>query len=147
MVAFTPVTGSGGTGTLSYSVSPALPTGLTFNASTGAISGTPTATSAATSYTVTVTDSNSATAAASFSLTVNGAVAAAQASRLRIADPQPCSGSFHSGDGFRRYGNAELQCLSCTASGLSLSISTGAMSRNANCHQRSDKLHRHSHRH
>jgi hypothetical protein len=32
---FTPVTGSGGTGTLSYGVSPTLPTGLTYSASTG----------------------------------------------------------------------------------------------------------------
>ena len=58
---------------MSYSVSPSLPTGLSFNASTGAISGTPTASSAAASYTVTVTDSNGATATASFSLTVSPA--------------------------------------------------------------------------
>ena len=75
-VAFTPVTGSGGTGTLSYSVSPSLPTGLSINSSTGAINGTPTTTSTAASYTVTVTDSNSATATASFSLTVNAALVA-----------------------------------------------------------------------
>jgi hypothetical protein len=68
--AFTPVTGASGTGTLSYSVSPALPTGLSFSASTGTISGTPTVVSSATTYTVTVTDANSATATATFSLTV-----------------------------------------------------------------------------
>ncbi len=67
--AFTPVTGSGGTGTLSYGVSPALPTGLSFSTSTGTITGTATAASTATTYTVTVTDANSATATASFSLT------------------------------------------------------------------------------
>jgi hypothetical protein len=45
---FTPVTGSGGTAPLSYAIAPPLPTGLSFNTSTGAITGTPTATSAAT---------------------------------------------------------------------------------------------------
>jgi hypothetical protein len=73
---FTPVTGSGGTGALSYGVSPGLPTGLSMNSGTGAITGTPIVISATTSYTVTVTDANSATATATFSLTVNGAVSA-----------------------------------------------------------------------
>jgi hypothetical protein len=75
---FTPVTGSGGTAPLMYSVSPGLPAGLTFNTNTGAITGTPTVTSALMSYTVTVTDENGATAAASFSLTVGGGVVAVQ---------------------------------------------------------------------
>ena len=52
----TPVSGSGGYGTLSYSISPALPSGLTFNVSTGAITGTPTQLSGNTTYTVTITD-------------------------------------------------------------------------------------------
>jgi hypothetical protein len=42
---FTPVTGSGATGILSYVVSPTLPTGLTYSASTVPITGTPTVTS------------------------------------------------------------------------------------------------------
>jgi len=41
-----------------YSISPALPAGLTFDQTTGAISSTPTATSAATNYTVTATNSS-----------------------------------------------------------------------------------------
>jgi CSLREA domain-containing protein len=77
--AFTPVTGGGGTPALSYSVLPVLPAGLTMSATTGAITGTPTAVSAATTYTVTVTDANGATATATFSLTVNTAVTATQA--------------------------------------------------------------------
>jgi hypothetical protein len=77
--AFTPVTASGGTGTLTYSVAPALPAGMVFSA-TGTVSGTPTAVSAATTYTVTVTDSNSATSTATFSLTVNAAITATTAS-------------------------------------------------------------------
>jgi uncharacterized repeat protein (TIGR01451 family) len=74
---FTPVTGSGGTAPLAYTISPGLPTGLSFSSSTGAISGTPSVTSAATTYTVTVTDANGATATASFSLAVDSAVTAA----------------------------------------------------------------------
>ena len=54
---FTPVIGGGGTGALTYSISPPLPSGLGITPSTGAISGTPAATLSATSFTVTVTDS------------------------------------------------------------------------------------------
>ena len=67
---FTPITGQGGIGTLSYSVTPALPSGLIYSTTSGAITGTPTVLSAAASYTVTVTDSNGATATASFSLAI-----------------------------------------------------------------------------
>ncbi|WP_222165208.1 beta strand repeat-containing protein [Edaphocola aurantiacus] len=42
----------------SYTISPALPAGLSFNTNTGVISGTPTAASAATSYTVTAIGTN-----------------------------------------------------------------------------------------
>ena len=46
---------TGGTVT-SWSISPALPAGLTFNALTGAVSGTPTSVSTSNSYTVTATN-------------------------------------------------------------------------------------------
>ena len=69
--AFIPVVGSGGFGSLSYSVSPVLPAGLSFVSSTGTITGTPTVTSATTTYTVTVTDGNNTTSAGTFSLTVS----------------------------------------------------------------------------
>ena len=72
-VSFTPVTGSGGFGSLGYSIAPTLPAGLSFSTATGSITGTPTAVSPAASYTVTVTDANGATATASFSLTVKPA--------------------------------------------------------------------------
>jgi Putative Ig domain len=52
------------TGTVnSYSVSPALPAGLSLNTTTGAISGTPTATAAQTTYTVTATNASGNTTA------------------------------------------------------------------------------------
>ena len=76
---FTPVTGSGGTGSLAYSVSPSLPAGLSLSPTTGAVTGNPTVTSPATTYTVTVTDANGAIATNTFSLTVNGALTATQA--------------------------------------------------------------------
>ena len=54
MTTVTP-TSSGGTVT-SWSISPSLPSGLTFDTSTGAIGGTPTAISSSTSYTVTASN-------------------------------------------------------------------------------------------
>ena len=56
--------GTGGTAPLTYSLSPALPAGLTFDASTRMIAGTPRAASEAV-YTYTVTDANGATASLS----------------------------------------------------------------------------------
>ena len=53
---------TGGTGSLTYSLSPELPAGLTFDAETRTISGTPTAIAAATVYTYTVTDEAGASA-------------------------------------------------------------------------------------
>jgi hypothetical protein len=46
----------GGGGELTYTIAPALPTGISINATTGVISGSPTATSAQTTYTVTATN-------------------------------------------------------------------------------------------
>jgi hypothetical protein len=48
---------SGNTQPITYSVSPALPAGLTLNTTTGIISGTPTATAPSTTYTVTASQS------------------------------------------------------------------------------------------
>ena len=56
----TPTVGSGG-GPATYTVSPALPTGLSLNSSTGTISGTPTAAVAATNYTITATGADGST--------------------------------------------------------------------------------------
>ena len=53
--------GTGGRAPLTYSLSPALPAGLTFDATTRTISGTPQAASEAV-YTYTVTDANGASA-------------------------------------------------------------------------------------
>ncbi len=57
----------------SYSISPALPSGVTFSTSTGAIGGTPAVASAATNYTVTATNT-AGNDSVVISVTVNGAV-------------------------------------------------------------------------
>ena len=62
------VTSTGGA-VASYSVSPALPAGLTLNTTTGRIGGTPTAATAAANYTVTATNA-SGTATATVNITV-----------------------------------------------------------------------------
>jgi len=55
-------TNSGGA-VVSYAISPALPTGLTLNTTTGIISGTPTALSTSTNYTITATNTGGSTTA------------------------------------------------------------------------------------
>jgi sugar lactone lactonase YvrE len=67
---FTPVSGTGGSTPYSYSIHPALPSGLSIDASTGAISGTPAAINSSAIYSVTITDANSSTASADFTLEV-----------------------------------------------------------------------------
>ena len=63
-------TTTGGTGSVTYSESGSLPSGLTFTASTGTLSGTPTA-SGTYAVSVKATDSVGATASNTYSLTVN----------------------------------------------------------------------------
>jgi hypothetical protein len=70
------LTASGGTGTYTnYSVtSGALPSGLSLNSSTGAITGTPTQAVANDTFTVTATDSGNKTGSQQISVTINPAV-------------------------------------------------------------------------
>jgi len=66
---FTP---SGLTGTLTYTITPALPNGLSISATTGVITGTPTVTLARTVFTITATDSSTParTATSTMNITV-----------------------------------------------------------------------------
>ena len=82
ITAFTLPEASGGNGTISYALTPDLPTGLSLNESTREVSGTPTAAAAQATYTWRASDSDantadSDTAALTFSLTVNKATLAA----------------------------------------------------------------------
>lgn len=83
LVALSPtVTGS----VSSYSVSPALPAGVSLNTTSGQISGTPTAVSAATPYTVSASNGGGSTTFA-FTLTVLAAPPAGAPSDLLYSSP------------------------------------------------------------
>ena len=69
------VTASGGSGSYTFGVSAgSLPTGLSLNASTGAITGTPSGVGAS-SFTITATDGNGATGSRAYTVTINAAIA------------------------------------------------------------------------
>ena len=77
---FTPVTATGGYGTISWSTSPALPTGLSIDPATGAISGTPTVIGSYTTYNVVATDQAGQSTSLPISISINPA-------RLTIITP------------------------------------------------------------
>ena len=68
--AFTLPTATGGTGTLTYDLSPVLPDGVTREAATHEVIGTPTVGQGETTYTWRATDANGATADLAFTITV-----------------------------------------------------------------------------
>ena len=68
------ITSTGGT-IASYAISPAAPAGITFNTSTGLLSGTPTSTQSTTIYTITATNA-SGSVSNTFTLTVQTALSA-----------------------------------------------------------------------
>jgi len=129
---FTPVTASGGTGALTYSLSPTtLPSGLSFDPTSGTISGSPLAadSTSTTLYTVTVTDQNRATASQNFTLVVNPAVTAQQKiATTTLTVGQAASANFTPvvGGG----GTPPLSYINISPSlpqGLALNRSTGAI--------------------
>ena len=68
------VTAVGGNGSYTFSVTAgSLPAGLSLNAATGAITGTPT-TAATSNFTITATDGLGATGARAYSVTINAAI-------------------------------------------------------------------------
>jgi hypothetical protein len=66
------ISSTGGT-VASYAISPAAPAGLTFNTTTGVLSGTPSSTQSATAYTITATNATGS-ATRTFTLTVTSVV-------------------------------------------------------------------------
>ncbi len=89
---FTPVAASSGTAPYTFSVSPALPVGMSLNASTGAISGMPTAIMAQATYTMTVKDAKASTASASFKLSVDAPVVAPLIATASVASTTVVTG-------------------------------------------------------
>ena len=83
------------TGTKTFTVSPSLPAGLTLNAATGTVSGTPTAVSTQTTYVITGTDgTNSSANFATSTLTI--VVAATAAATTKTTVPTSAQGCLAS---------------------------------------------------
>jgi len=70
----TPVTGTGGITPYNFSISPALPSGLSFNTSTGEITGSTTSQLSSTTFTVTITDLSNQTATANFNIEITASL-------------------------------------------------------------------------
>lgn len=130
--AFTPVTSAGGVGSKVFTITPALPTGLTLNASTGAISGTPTVSIASRVETITVTDGSNASLSSTFTLQVSPALTATvsiaaqtivhNAARPAITPFTPVVG------GGSAYTPLTYSITPALPNGLSINSSTGAIS-------------------
>jgi hypothetical protein len=75
ITAFQPLTAAGGTAPYNYTVTPALPAGLSLNSTTGQVSGTPTVAASAANYVFSVRDANNivaaTTATVSFTVATN----------------------------------------------------------------------------
>ncbi|MBF4802196.1 putative Ig domain-containing protein, partial [Aeromonas hydrophila] len=79
------VTATGGSAPYTYAITAgSLPAGLSLNTSSGAISGTPSA-SGTSNFTVTATDANSATGSQAYSLVINGLPPVANAVSATVA--------------------------------------------------------------
>lgn len=77
---------------VTYSVSPALPDGLSINSSTGTISGTPSATLDATDYTITATNAALGTATQILNLTVGAALSCSEGGACTLGQTGPGGG-------------------------------------------------------
>lgn len=88
--------------TVTYSVLPTLPSGLSINTSTGTISGTPTATASAADYVITATNAAAGTATRTLAITVNAALTCAQGGACNLGGVGPGGGTvfYQSVDGF-----------------------------------------------
>lgn len=123
------ITLSSGTAPFTYSISPALPVGLSLNAQTGVISGAPAAPSTATVYSVTVTDKAGATATASFSLAAASLILTPGALEIGCGESNGCSPRIDSIKFVASSGTAPYVFTSTTLpTGVTLSSSTGQLS-------------------
>jgi hypothetical protein len=124
--AFTPVTATGGDGAKVFSISPALPAGLTFSSSTGQITGTPSVSRIATVHTVTVTDVNLATSSQTFTLTVEAPLVTTTLALASYSFTRTIAfASFKPVSGAGGIGTLSYAISPALPAGMSLSTSTG----------------------
>jgi hypothetical protein len=124
--AFTPVTATGGDGAKVFSISPSLPSGLSFSTSTGQITGTPTAAIIATVYTVTVTDVNLATSSKTFTLTVEAPLVTTTLALSAYSFTRTIAfASFKPVSGAGGIGSLTYSISPALPTGMSLNSSTG----------------------
>ena len=118
---------SGGTGPFTYAlISGALPSGITLNASTGAITGTSTAATGTYPFGVQVTDSLGATATASCSLILQSTLALACPVSNTAAPGVPYSGTLVASGGLAPYAFVIIAGL--LPPGMTLNPTTGVIS-------------------
>ena len=136
--AVTPTTALGAsnfTGAVSYSVSPTLPAGLSLNATTGVISGTPSAGRATAPYTITGTGATSGSATATVTLTITlvqaGLTVIATPSTLRANQSSTLSTTGGSGTGAVSYAVTSGNC-SVAGTGLTAGATAGSCQITAN---------------
>ena len=111
---------TGGNGALAYSLSPGLPAGLNFDATTRTVSGTPTASQALTLYTYTATDADGSTASLTFNLVVGYW-------RL-IVSPVPTNGAVSGTVGAETVIDCGTDCTSTLADGATVALTATAAS-------------------
>jgi hypothetical protein len=112
------VTATGGSGAKTLSLAGSLPAGLSFNATSGLISGAPT-TAATSNFSITATDGNGATGTQSYTVTINPAVVVSTPSLLAATVGNPYSQSVVATGGTGSYTFAVTS--GALPSGLSLS--------------------------
>ena len=111
IVAATLPEATSGSGSLSYSLSPELPAGLTFDSGTRELSGTPTQSADRTQYTYTVTDSDNETDELTFAITVEAdlvpSFGAANVEDMHFLENQPIESielpAASGGNGYLQY--------------------------------------------
>ena len=114
--------------TLTYSIHPSLPIGLSFASASGSITGTASVPLAATTYTVTATDTNGATASANFLLTVNPPVlATVVVAEKTLTQNQPAT-PFQPVAATGGTGALHYSVTPSLPSGLSISSTSGVVS-------------------
>ncbi len=120
------ISATGGTGSYTFSISAgSLPPGLSLNASTGAIAGTPSA-AATGNFTVTATDGNGATGTRAYVLTINAGIVVNPTSlpAAAVGSPYAQTISATGGTGSYNYGIG----AGGLPAGLSLNAATGVIS-------------------